>query len=249
MDLKYIINQYCENNKTLREIAREFDTTHQRIKRILNSNGIKTLNKRPRRKIVDTFCGNCQKPLRRYPSTTSKDCFCSYECYHTWMVGKNIGEKSASWKGGITAISSNNLKTPEFVRLKKIVLTEFPICVICGNDNKLHVHHIQTRREYPEMVFVKENLITLCIHCHSKIKGKEKQWETYFMRIISKSGELLETPNVKTRTISSQALEGIGTKEGSTTISLSPNNNSWHECPTRKGRYSLNLSETVRGNV
>ena len=40
------------------------------------------------------------------------------------------------------------------------------------------------------------------------------------------------TPNVKTRAIRSQAIEGIGSMEGSTTREVSPNNNLPHERPT-----------------
>ncbi len=58
-----------------------------------------------------------------------------------------------------------------------------------------------------------------------------------------KLGELLETPNVKTRAISSQAAMGEGIAEGSTTIGVSPNNNPRQERPTRKGRYSLSIGD------
>ena len=61
---------------------------------------------------------------------------------------------------------------------------------------------------------------------------------------LEKSGELLESPNVKTRAISSQAtMERL--VEGSTTMRVSPNNNPSHECPTRKGRYSLSIMDNM----
>jgi len=48
---------------------------------------------------------------------------------------------------------------------------------------------------------------------------------------LIKSGELLEYPNAKTRATGSQALEGIGSKEGSEANGVSPNNNPLQECP------------------
>jgi len=46
--------------------------------------------------------------------------------------------------------------------------------------------------------------------------------------------------------ILSQAVEGeTGSTEGATTREMSPNNNSLHETPARKGRYSLGNAETT----
>lgn len=61
-----------------------------------------------------------------------------------------------------------------------------------------------------------------------------------------KSGEFLGYPNVKTRAIRSQALEGISSNEGSETMRVSPNNNLSHECPTRKGRYSPSCMDNIQ---
>lgn len=60
-----------------------------------------------------------------------------------------------------------------------------------------------------------------------------------------KSEELLGYPNVKTRAISSRAIEGKGSMEGSETNWVSPNNNPIHEHPTRKGRYSPNNMDNI----
>lgn len=62
---------------------------------------------------------------------------------------------------------------------------------------------------------------------------------------VRKSEELLGYPNVKTRAISSRAIEGIGSMEGSETNWVSPNNNPIHEYPTRKGRYSPNNMDNI----
>lgn len=72
------------------------------------------------------------------------------------------------------------------------------------------------------------------IHYTIKVEGNQE-----------KSGEFGETPNVKTRTIPSQAIVGIDTMEGVTTNGVSPNNNPLHELPTRKGRYSLSSMDNI----
>jgi len=191
MKKEQIISQYCEHKKTLRAIGREFNVCHETIKRNLLLWGVELRSSWSRKKI-ETKCSYCQKPITRFPSTSSNRNFCCHECYYSWMVGNTTGENSINWKGGITAISSNNLKTPEFRALKEIVLQRFPFCVMCGDDNYRHVHHIKTRREFPELAFEETNLITLCRSCHSRIKGKEKAWEAYLTRIVCKGEELRE---------------------------------------------------------
>lgn len=77
------------------------------------------------------------------------------------------------------------------------------------------------------------------VHYTRKVEGSKR-----------KPGELLGTPNVKARAISSRAAMGdFGIAEGSTTMAVSPNNNPPHEHPARKGRYSLNCMETCRAMV
>lgn len=197
MDKEYLTYHYKVLGKTTREIAKENGCDHLKVLHLLHSFGIKTRDKGPRRKIVNVKCSYCSKPLTKRPSSVSKHNFCSYEHYHLWMVGNTRGANCNHWQGGITAISSDNLKTPEFRDLKKVVLAKFPVCAICGDDKFLHVHHIKTRREYPELVFELSNLITVCRYCHSSIKGKEKEWQDYFMRLVCKGGELLGSPNEK----------------------------------------------------
>lgn len=197
MDKEYLTYHYTELGKTTREIAKENGCSHLSILKSLHDFGISVKGKGPRKNRVIVKCENCFKPIERRPSTLSKKNFCSYDCYHAWMPANTRGENSTNWKGGITAISSDNLKTPEFREAKKIVLGLFPVCVICGNDKFKHVHHIKTRRQSPELVFEKSNLITLCRSCHSRIKGKEQEWEAYFMRLVCKGGELRETLNAQ----------------------------------------------------
>lgn len=195
MNKEYLAYHYTELNKTTRTISEESGISRGVVLRKLKEFGIEPHAKGPMRKRVYARCAYCSKEIERRPSTLSAKNFCNYDCYHKWMVGNTCGENSVNWKGGITAISSNNLKTPEFRMLKKVVLRLFPVCVMCGEDSNLHVHHIKTRREYPELSFTLSNLITLCRSCHSHIKGKEHDYEEYFTRLICKGGELLGSLN------------------------------------------------------
>ena len=61
-------------------------------------------------------------------------------------------------------------------------------------------------------------------------------WEQALHRGIYEDNRVncLESPNVKTRAISSEAVEGIGSTERSTTRRVSPNNNPAHERPASR---------------
>jgi len=185
IDREYLNSQYHGEQKTLREIGSLIGLSHCTVLRLMRKYEIPTnRTKGPKSKTFTIQCEYCGDNIDRVPSTHGKHSFCSSECYHRWMIGNTCGENNVNWKGGMTAISSNNLKTPQFRNLKKIILACFKSCVMCGENENLHVHHIKTRRESPELSFEKSNLITLCRSCHSHIKCKEKEWEWYFTDVV-----------------------------------------------------------------
>ena len=46
------------------------------------------------------------------------------------------------------------------------MLVRCPVCVKCGADSSLHVHHIWGASEYPEKVLDPLNGIAFCAACH-----------------------------------------------------------------------------------
>lgn len=48
------------------------------------------------------------------------------------------------------------------------------------NDKRLEVHHIKSRKNYPELTFDKSNLITICRTCNAQLGTKDEldfDWE------------------------------------------------------------------------
>ena len=92
------------------------------------------------------------------------------------LIGKSIGNKNPSWKGGISfkpyCIKFNeNLK--ERIRLRDNYQCQMPGCLCTQLESlllynqSLHVHHIHYDKPN-----CNPDLITLCLLCHSKINSR-----------------------------------------------------------------------------
>lgn len=83
------------------------------------------------------------------------------------LKGRPCGEKHYNWKGGVTSQSRYErtvfIKTVKPVVLKRDNYT----CTSCGvYGGNLHIDHIKSWANYPELRFVEENCNTLCMSCH-----------------------------------------------------------------------------------
>ena len=85
------------------------------------------------------------------------------ESVEPWNKGK-----AGTYKKKFTSNKINRGKWKQW-RLAVFIRDLF-ICQDCGEDkkDKLRAHHLKSRQEYPELIFVVDNGITLCIRCHAK---------------------------------------------------------------------------------
>ena len=64
-------------------------------------------------------------------------------------------------------------------RIRNEHLEKHGFCAICGSDENLTVHHIQSFSEHPELELCPDNLITLCenknLNCHF-VFGHKMRW-------------------------------------------------------------------------
>ena len=112
------------------------------------------------------------------------------------LTGVAKGERNPNWKGGITSEYERMRKSKEYELWRIAVFTRDNFtCQDCDDKTggNLEAHYIKSFADYPELRVAIDNGVTLCEKCHSK-------------RTYLKSRELLETPTVKTGTISSRAL-------------------------------------------
>lgn len=134
-------------------------------------------------------CLICEKEFWRAPNQIEKgyNKYCNKFCYQKSQIGKpkseafkaycrtRKGEKSATWKGGITLEHLRIRNSQEYREWRtRIFIRDNYECQNCnarngnGKDIYLHVHHIKSFSEYPDLRFDMNNGITLCKKCHYK---------------------------------------------------------------------------------
>ncbi len=92
-----------------------------------------------------------------------------------FTAGSTAKEKNNNWKGGITP--TNKLEREKFRRLvaDAVLVRDDYTCQICDiRGGNLHVDHIKSWVDYPELRFVMSNCRTLCVPCHYYVTFKKK---------------------------------------------------------------------------
>lgn len=125
---------------------------------------------------VERECLVCGSPFKVAPSVISDGGgkFCSIEC----RGRARSGENHHNWKGGITPKNHLWRTSPEYVKWRKSVLArDNYTCQDCGDRSYkgrgerviLHVHHIFSFADFPELRYEVWNGVTLCRVCHAKL--------------------------------------------------------------------------------
>jgi 5-methylcytosine-specific restriction endonuclease McrA len=84
------------------------------------------------------------------------------------MAGRT-GSTNPNWKGGVTPERQALYASAEWRRVARAVRKRDGGCVECGQRTDLHVHHIKSFAEHPDLRLDPDNLVTLCrAHHHDK---------------------------------------------------------------------------------
>lgn len=134
--------------------------------------------------INPNFCIDCGKEIKRIDAKRCR------KCYHEWQKENSNkgcfkeGEEHIFWNGG----SSFEPYSPEFNNIFKEKIRERDLfeCKLCGisqeeNGRKLSVHHI----DYDKNNLKINNLISLCLSCHTKTNHNREYWKRYFQEELA----------------------------------------------------------------
>jgi len=83
--------------------------------------------------------------------------------------------------------NSRDFNSPEYSKWREDIkkrdnyTCQWPGCL---SRKQIQVHHIKTWAKYPGLRFVSVNGITLCRKCHDSIKGKEVDYESFFLKLL-----------------------------------------------------------------
>ncbi len=87
---------------------------------------------------------------------------------------EEIKDKKGRW-------DSNHIKE------KRTMLINTKYCDTCGTNKALIIHHKKSRKDYPELIDDKNNLIYLCETCHRMIHTGEKKMRENKLKILCNS--------------------------------------------------------------
>lgn len=110
---------------------------------------------------MNSKCLNCQTEL-----TNKTQKFCNDECHLNYYRERGIYTMSA-----LSIIR-------ELVKLRANRL-----CEKCGirqdfsKGIKLHMHHLQSKEEFPELALDMRNIICVCQQCHAKMHVESRKME------------------------------------------------------------------------
>ena len=191
-----IIRRY-ESGESCRDIARSFGSYDSSISYRLKINGIK------KRSISAATKGKPKSLAHRKKVSEAR-------------INGNIprGPEHPNWKGGVSDGWSKLKCSDEYKKWREAVYErDNYTCQWCGDSrgHNLNAHHIKHRSTHSELTCSVNNGITLCKRCHRAL-------HSFTWSLLKILGELLETPNVKSRAISSQAK--VKSLEGSTTTGV-----------------------------
>jgi hypothetical protein len=99
------------------------------------------------------------------------------------MSANLINEKSANWKGGSWNNRVQHLAHTSYRTWRKKQLIG-AVCVICGSNEKLELHHIESKVLNPSRIKDEANVCPICAKCHDVLHSNS-----------SKGGELRGTLN------------------------------------------------------
>ena len=154
-DKEWFEDEYNKKNRSMIEIANQFDVTENAIQYWAKKHGIKTRTMQEVRSIKHWGLAGEQNG----------------------MYGKR-GEDTPNWKGGVTPERQALYRTDEWKQAVKTVRKrDGSICQLCekkqNKKSKFHIHHIIPFADAVELRCDPNNLVLLCKECHNWVHSNK----------------------------------------------------------------------------
>lgn len=95
-----------------------------------------------------------------------KSCGCLRRELLSRLASTKVGELNNRWRGGL-AIYNNMRSTMEYKKWKKEVHFRYnKTCYVCGSEDKIRCHHMNSVTGCPEQIYDPNNGVCLCQDCH-----------------------------------------------------------------------------------
>jgi len=202
---EWLYQQYIKNQRGLRDIAIECNTSEDSIrtrlkrfsipirehkdalkirnrkyKTVLTKNQIKEANEK-RRTGKHVKCKYCNDKF--YVNKKSRKKYCSKECY--WNYRRESPKRSQDWRDW-----------PEYKLWRSLIYKRDSWkCVICSSKTKINAHHIYPGNDYPDKRFLLDNGIVLCEKHHIMLHKDIGSLIQECIKQIPNFGEHLEIDN------------------------------------------------------
>lgn len=157
----WLWNEYIIKNKSAQDIAKEMNCTDNNILFWIHKFDI------PTRSISET------RKVKRWGSFGEKNP----------MYGKR-GILNPHWKGGLTPYRLSIYSSKEWKKLARDLYKRDKVCRLCGEREKLQIHHIEPLSQSPLLILDIGNVILLCQKCHWKLQGKERRWRNKLLKLV-----------------------------------------------------------------
>lgn len=148
----------------------------------IHPKGLLAGNKNPNYKggNVDVNCAQCNESITKkrgqYNANENKRFFCSNECYDLWRHINLAKENAYCYKQPEDRITPKNKALRETFEgrewKKSCKFRDNFMCIICGSNEILQIHHIKSFTRFPELRFDIDNGATLCKKHHTEFHRK-----------------------------------------------------------------------------
>jgi len=82
-------------------------------------------------------------------------------------------------------------KSPEYAKARRDALRRDKYkCRKCGSNKRMQVHHIRPYHSNPSLLCDLNNLISLCLKCHSQMKNNEEAYIPLCISLLNKKVSL-----------------------------------------------------------